>query len=236
MFSPKKTLRTNYFNHKLLEPINLTSVTGDTGRFYTTPEGNVYPSVTTVLGSFKKEGIEQWRARVGEEEANRVSKLASSRGTAVHKLAEDYLLNKDDYDVGSMPSNAEMFNKQIKTYLDQYCDEVYGIESALYSDKLKTAGRCDLIARIHNIRTIGDFKTSAKLKREEWIENYFLQCATYAIMLKERYNLWAPQICVMIATDEGILQPFVKQTVQYVEKVNDLFADYHKNSYTKIAS
>jgi len=173
-----------------------------------------------------EDGIKKWRAKVGEDVANKISTQASGRGTKVHQIAEDYLRNKDDYLEGAMPTNIATFN-QIKTYLDEHVDEVYGNEISLYSDDLKTAGKCDLIGRVHGIRTICDFKTAKKHKKEEWITNYFYQCTAYALMLYEREKLWCPQICIMIATDEDGLQPVLKQTKQYVEEVRHFFDEWH---------
>lgn len=219
--------RNKYFKLDYLPGYDLPTETVDGKRHYVTPDGNRYPSVTTVLSTMSSDGIAAWRARVGQDAANKISTQASGRGTKVHQIAEDYLKNKDDYLKGHMPSNIDTFN-QIKPYLDEHCDEVYGNEIALYSNHLKTAGRCDLIGRIHGIRTIGDFKTAKKHKKEEWILNYFYQCTVYAIMLYERQNVWCPQICLMIATDEDGLQPIIKQTKQYVEPVREFFNNYHK--------
>lgn len=204
----------------------LERVSVDGKRYYVTPQGERYPSVTTVLSSMNAQGIQEWRNKVGAEEAQKISTQASRRGTAVHLLAERYLRNELDWDREAMPSNLETF-KQIKSYLDKHCDNVYGNEIMLYSDDLRTAGQCDLVARIHGIRTIGDFKTAKKAKKEEWIQNYFYQCTAYALMLYEREKVWCPQICLMIATDEDGLQVFLKRTSDYVPLVRQFFDDYH---------
>ena len=220
-------MRTNYFNlDEQLTGYDLPTETINGKRYYVTPTGNKYPSVTTVLSSMNADAIQQWRTKVGNEEANKISTQASRRGTAVHLIAERYLNNEEDYARDAMPSNIVMF-KQIQQYLDAHCDIVHANEIALYSDELRTAGRCDLIARIHGIRTIGDFKTAKKHKKEEWIQNYFYQCTAYALMLYERNNIWCPQICLMIATDEDGLQPIIKKTSEYVHKVRDFFDQYH---------
>lgn len=225
-----QSTRTKYFNIQPLPSYDLPTEMVNGKRHYITPDGNKYPSVTTVLSAMSAKGIAEWRARVGDEVANKVSTQASGRGTKVHAIAEEYLKNNENYLDGHMPSNIDTFN-QIKRYLDAWCDDVYGNEIALYSDELRTAGRCDLVARIHGIRTIGDFKTSKKWKKEEWIQNYFFQCTAYALMLYERQKVWCPQICLLIATDEDGLQPILKQTSQYVEQVRDYFDDWHtKNS------
>lgn len=226
----QSTTRTKYFDLKYYPSHDLPTETVNGKRHYITPEGNRYPSVTTVLSSMSADGIAAWRKKVGNDVANKVSTQASGRGTKVHQIAENYLKNKDDYLDGHMPANIETF-KQIQYYLDNHVDEVYGNETSLYSDDLKTAGKCDLIGRIHGIRSIGDFKTAKKHKKEEWITNYFYQCTAYALMLYERQQVWCPQICLMIATDEDGLQPILKQTKQFVEPVRQFFDDWHgKNS------
>jgi hypothetical protein len=200
-------------------------------RHYLTPDGNKYPSVTTVLSSLNKEAIQEWRNKVGHEEAQKITTQASRRGTAVHLLCEKYVANDPNWAQGAMPVNIETF-KSIKKYLDEWCDVVYASELQLYSNELKTAGTCDLIARIHGIRTVGDFKTSRKRKEKEWITNYFYQCAAYAIMLQEREGVWCPQICLMIATDNDGLQVFLEHTANYVNDVKQFFKDHHDQLLT----
>lgn len=219
--------RTKFFDLSkpiVLPDLNTEYVNGR--RFYVTPNNNKYPSVTTVLSTMNKDAIEEWRLRVGIEEAQKITTQASGRGTSVHSIAEKYLLNEKDYARDAMPANLASF-KHIQKYLDKWCDEVYANEIALYSDELRTAGRCDLIARIHGIRTVCDFKTAKKAKPREWILNYFYQCTTYAIMLYERTGLWCPQICILIATDEDGLQFFIDHTVNYVKPVKEFFNNYH---------
>ena len=204
----------------------LERVSVDGKRYYVTPSGEKYPSVTTVLSTLNANAIQEWRNKVGAEEAQKISTQASRRGTAVHLLAERYLRNEPD----AMPANIATF-LTIKEYLDKWCDNVYANEIMLYSDDLRTAGQCDMVGRIHGIRTIGDFKTAKKAKKKEWITNYFYQCTAYALMLYEREKVWCPQICVMIATDEDGLQVFLERTSDYVPQVREFFDQYHaKNS------
>ncbi len=203
----------------------------DGKRHYLTPDGNKYPSVTTVLSSMNQDAIQQWRNSIGHDEAQKITTQASRRGTAVHLLCEKYVANDPNWAKGAMPVNIELF-KSIKTYLDSWCDVVYASELQMYSNELKTAGTCDLIARIHGIRTVADFKTSRKLKEREWILNYFYQCAAYAIMLQEREGVWCPQICIMIATDNDGLQVFIDHTSKYIRDVKNFFSNYHDRLLT----
>ena len=193
-------------------------------RLYETPDGSFYPSVTTITGQMTKKAITEWRARVGEKEANRVSKAASSRGTSIHKLCEQYVLNQMD-DVKVMPSNKEMFDA-MSNHLRDHVDNIHGVESFLYSDFLRTAGQVDCIAEYDNVLSVIDFKTSKKKKPEAWIQNYFVQAAAYSFMFEERTNIQIPQLVIMIGVDgEDEPQVFTKNTKernQYLLKFLDL--------------
>ena len=193
-------------------------------RLYETPDGSFYPSVTTITGQMTKKAITEWRARVGEKEANRVSKAASSRGTSIHKLCEQYVLNQMD-DVKVMPSNKEMFDA-MSSHLRDHVDNIHGVESFLYSDFLRTAGQVDCIAEYDNVLSVIDFKTSKKKKPEAWIQNYFVQAAAYSFMFEERTNIQIPQLVIMIGVDgEDEPQVFTKNTKernQYLLKFLDL--------------
>lgn len=167
-----------------------------------------------------KQAIIEWRERVGEEEAKRVSALASSRGTRVHKMLEKYVLNDDTYKDKAMPLNMEMF-LQIKDYLDQHVTKIYGSELMMYSDELRLAGTSDLLCHMHDERAVVDFKTSSKQKNREWIENYFLQSAAYCMMAEERYNLFFDRFCILIATEHEGLQFFWEHAKPYKEKLKN---------------
>jgi ATP-dependent exoDNAse (exonuclease V) beta subunit len=207
------------FQHKLLDPIVLEREDRESGRVYKTPEGHVYPSVTSVLSQYgDKTALYEWRKRVGEEVANAHTARSSSRGTRIHNLMEKHVLHQE-YDLSKQPPiNVEMF-KQIKDYVEKHVDIIYGPEHKMYSNKLKMAGTTDLICRMHGTTTIVDYKTSTYHKKEEWVQNYFLQAAAYAVMLYERYNMYAPNFCVLIATEQEGLQFFWKSTNDYVPKL-----------------
>lgn len=214
------------FKHTPLEVFELESTEVDGKRFYKVGE-DLFPSVTTVLSSFEKEGIKQWQQRVGTEEAEKIKRYASSRGTRVHALCEDYVRNENDYLNGRMPTTIELFN-QIKPYLDNYLESVYNIELPLHSKQLKAAGRCDLVCRMHGVNCIVDYKTSTKPKKEEWIENYFLQTTAYAMMVEELYDIPIFYNIVLVAVEEGNLQAFVKKPHLYKDKVINLFDSYNR--------
>ena len=217
------------FNHVKMEHVlpELDCETLSTGRTYITPEGNKYPSITTVLGELSKESIKAWRARVGAEEANKISTQASTRGTAVHKLAEDYLNNDPDWAKGAMPSNVFAFN-QIKPILDNHVNNIWQQEIPLYSDNLKIAGRVDCIAELDGVLTIIDFKTARKTKKKEWIKNYFMQGTFYAAAFLERTGIAIKQTAIIIAVDGDDPQIFVENVSEYLAPLKEARINYKK--------
>ena len=196
----------------------LESITTDEGRRYKVPGGGgEYESITTDLGKRpeKIQALKEWRQRVGEQEAQKISTQASRTGTNVHQIAEDYLKNEDDYLKDKMPIEIDMFNK-LKPALDKNIDEVYGIEMSLFSNRFKLAGRTDCIARWNGMLSIIDFKTSTKPKKEEWIEDYRLQCAGYSFMFEELYKEKIQQNVILITVkNTGELQTFYSNPDKY---------------------
>jgi len=185
-------------------------------RFYKTPEGDLYPSVTTITSQHGKDKIIEWRKRVGEEEANRISTKASSRGTRVHKICENYLNNEEDFARKTMPDSVAMF-KSLQPLLDEHVNNIHALEIPLYSHHLRVAGRVDCIAEYDGKLSIIDFKTSSKLKEESWIKGYFMQCSAYAVMYEERTGIPVSQIVIMIAVDSEYPQVFIKKRNDYIK-------------------
>jgi genome maintenance exonuclease 1 len=210
------------FEHDFLKYDELLTDESTGERHYILPDGTAVPSVTTVLGRLSKDGIDKWKARVGAEEAARIGTRASNRGTAIHKLCEQYLLNDPDYKKGVMPINLDTFRK-LQPYLDKYLGTIYGLEIPLWSKELKTAGRTDCIAEYRNKLSVVDFKTSLRSKKEEWIQHYFIQATCYAMMAEKMFNLEIPQIVVMIAVDHEDPQIFRKNKDKYIEQVKAVF-------------
>ncbi|MDB4575420.1 PD-(D/E)XK nuclease family protein [bacterium] len=199
--------------------------TTDNGRFYTTPSGEILPSITTVLSVQNKSGLDAWRKRVGEEEANRVMNQASLRGTAVHQLAEDYVNNEKDWSKGAMPANVFTFNT-IKPVLDERMDNIWIQEAPLYSERLSVAGRVDCIAEWDGVLSIIDYKTSKRPKPRKYVESYFIQEAAYAAMFYERTGVPIKQIVTVIAVDDNEPQVFVEKTMDHLHKFVSLRAKF----------
>lgn len=214
------------FEYNFIEFDDLKRIDGDV-RLYETPEGKRYPSVTTVLGKMSdKTGLEAWRKRIGEEEAVRISMRAATRGTAVHDMCENYVLGANiNMD---MPNNNLIFH-QIRKVLDERVDHIRATECTLFSNHLRIAGTCDLVAKFDGKLSIIDYKTSARMKRKEWIENYFLQTSLYSYMLWEMTGIEAKDIVVIIGVDdEPQAQIFVDKPKNYIEKAADLVKSYHR--------
>ena len=220
MFTVKRTKK---FVHNFIHVEQSPRVEIDGIRHYQTPAGT-FKSVTTILGEkLDKSGLLAWKERVGEEEAAKVSTQAARRGTAIHNLAEAYLMNDENWKKGAMPVNLDTFSR-IRPILDLNIGSIYGIEIPLYSGRLKAAGTCDLLAGFHGINSIIDFKTSKRIKKEEDIEGYFIQAACYSIMAEELTDLKFPQIVIIMSVDNEESLVFIKQRDDYVDRVLEVFA------------
>ena len=218
-------------NMPKLEPLPVQEIDGK--RFYVSPNGIKLPSVTTVLGHFKKAQIIEWRNRVGAKEANAISGRASVRGTKFHSLLERYLSNEMNIFEGVMPDMKQAFN-DIRSTIDNI-DNIHYIESPLYSEILGLAGRTDVIAEFGGVPSIIDFKTSLKPKREEWIDNYFEQGTAYSLMYEEMTGIQIHQVVVIISVDnEDKPQVFVKNRIDYIDSLMAKIEAYkkeHSNVY-----
>lgn len=216
---------TKTFEHITLELPELSAeIVEGVGRLYTTPEGKQYPSVTTVIGKASDNSwLDDWKARVGEEEARKVSAQAARRGTAVHELAENYLNNDPRYAKGHMPANIATFN-QIRPILEKHVGKIYGLEVPLYSDKLRVAGRVDCLAEYNNILSIIDFKTSKREKKVEDISGYFTQASAYSYMTFERTGLLPKQIVIIMTVDDGHPLVFIEKSKDWIEQFVELRA------------
>ena len=223
------------FTHKQVTLPKLTTETINHKRFYVTPEGNKYPSITTVLSTRKKEGLWEWRKRVGNDVANHIARTSAARGTSIHHMCEDYLNNMQrDY--------PEEFAKHEKKFL-HYClfkqlrdealkniNNIYAQEAGLYSDKYKVAGRVDCIAEYDGKLSIIDFKTSSKERSDEWNESYYIQASAYAEMFEERTGIGINQIAILVVTEDGVIQEFVKNKTDYLPLLKDAIKEWENKN------
>lgn len=204
---------------------DLVADTRETGRVYVAPDGSRYPSVTTVLGILSEDSIREWRQRVGEEEANKVSHRASNRGTAVHSIIEKYLRNEDTSD--NLPHIKQSL-ANLRPILDKSIGKIFGLETALYSRHLGMAGRCDCIAEWNGVPSIVDFKTSKRIKKKENIASYFAQASAYAIMFEERTGLAIPNTVIVMDVDDNHPLIFEEHRDNFVELLLSTKKEYDR--------
>ena len=213
------------FEHVHTELNEMNAVTTEKGRRYRTPEGVDLPSITTVLSILSRDSIMKWRRRVGAEEANRISHRASTRGTAVHAIFEKYINNEENFKDGYTPDIIGSF-LDLKPILDGRIGRVYAQEAPLYSNHLGVAGRVDCVADFDGKLSIIDFKTSMKPKRYDYITNYFMQEAAYAIMWEERTQKPITQLVTIISVDNNEPQVFIEHRDNWVRPLRETIAQY----------
>ncbi len=183
----------------------------DGKRVYATPDGEFYPSITTVIGNNAKKqaGLAKWRARVGKEKAAAISSRSASRGTKFHSITEDYLNNELDIEkYKDSPLPVVMFEQTKKTF--DRIGNIYLQEAFLYSRHLEVAGRVDLVAEFDGELSIIDFKTSAEPKREAYLYDYFVQETAYACCFQELYSLTVKKLVTIVACENGETQVVIK--------------------------
>ncbi len=221
--------RTRKFKHEPVKLTEMSTVTTDEGRKYVTPDEIELPSITTVLSILSRDSIAKWRKKVGEEEANRISKQASSRGTSVHTICEKYLDNDPDYLKGVMPNNIETF-QSIRAIMDDAIGTVYAQEAPLYSTHLGVAGRVDCVAEFNGQTSIIDFKTSRKFKKKQWCHNYFMQESAYAIMWEERTQMPITQLVTLIAVDGRDPIVYIEHRDNWVTPLKSVIAQWNEEN------
>ena len=212
---------------------NLKRVTIDGVRYYMNETlQEAYPSVTSVLSYINGPKFAAWRARVGEEAANKKTKRATTRGTRLHTLFEHYLNNEDikSLDEYQVPLINLMF-KSAKSTLDERINNIYAQETFMSSDRLEIAGTVDLICEFDGELAVVDFKTSEKTKPEEWLESYFVQLSAYWAMFSEATGVVPKKLVVLLVAENGDVQVVERRNIMdYLKTLRDYvgqFTEYH---------
>ena len=192
-------------------------------RFYNI-DGKNYPSITTVLGIRKTEQLKGWREKIGENVANWEIGRAARRGKSFHTLVEQYIK-------GETPSIRDVLPlglfKLLKPYIDQI-DNIHLLEAIMYSKKLTVAGQVDCVAEYNGKLSVIDFKTANKERQEDWIDNYFLQTTAYAHMYEETFGTPIEQIVILIASEDGTTQAFIKNKADYEKELGKAIQGFYK--------
>jgi len=193
----------------------------DGKRYYLTPDGNHYPSITSILSQQENLGLEAWKERVGEKEAKRISKESARIGTAVHQLAEFYLSNVQVKLDKEEKKIVDTFNRL--RFLLGNINNIVGLEIPLFSDLIRVAGTCDCIAEYNGKLSIIDFKTSRRPKKEDWVDDYYMQTFAYKLMFEEMTGIEIQQVVILIASVESFdVQVFkkpAKDADEWLEKL-----------------
>ena len=171
--------------------------------------GSRLPSVTTILGKTKNQQfLKDWKAKVGEERAEQIKNLSSKRGTAMHKFLETHITGVGYDDLTEIGQAAKPMAKKIIEVGLAPVDEYYGSEVTLHYPGLY-AGQTDLVCLHNDLETIVDFKQSNRPKKKEWIEDYYLQIAAYAMAHDYVHNSCIEQGIIMVCTPDLYYQEFV---------------------------
>ena len=218
------------FKHQKINLPEIKATTTDGVRLYETPEGNKYPSITTVLSVRNKKGLFEWRKRVGEDVANYVARKAANRGTSVHHMCEDYLNNDFDEEKHKKKFLPYVLFNQLRESVLQKVDNIYAQECGLYSDKYKVAGRVDCIAEYDGKLSIIDFKTSSKERSDDWNESYYIQASAYAEMFEERTEIAIDQVVILVVTEDGVVQEFVKNKTEFLPLLSDVIKEWKEKN------
>ena len=209
----------NFIHHDIGKLTRKTYTDGS--RVYETPTGRLYPSVTSVTGLLTKNAIKEWRQKVGEEEANKVSVRATKRGTRIHSLCESYLRNET--------TEPDMFDSQMFQSITKWLDDIDNIhclETPLYSDYLQVAGTVDCIAEFQGKLSVIDFKTSSRIKQRDDIHQYFMQTAAYAVSFEERTKIPVTNLVIIMGIDNDSPKLFLEKRDDWIFKFLNLRYDY----------
>jgi len=211
------------FNHVDLDLPSLDRETIDGVRYYDIPGESKLVSITSITSWINREIFRSWRARVGNEEADKVTKAATSRGTDMHTLTENYLLNEE---LPTVQPLSEFLFKQSKPQLD-LINNIHAIEKPLYSLRLGVAGTVDCIAEYEGELAVIDFKSSKKPKPRKWIDHYFVQCAAYACMLYEMKEIPVKKFVIIMSCENGEVKVYEERNkAKYIKLLSEYIGEF----------
>ena len=226
------------WNNKFIYPKSTRSIIQGS-RHYSVNEENL-PSVTTILKATeseeKKAKLAEWKNRVGHKQAEIISREATSRGSSMHDYLEKFLLGKLNMDLlGDNTREKIMADQIIEKGLRDKLSEIWGCEATLYYPS-KFSGTADCIGVYENKETIIDFKQSNKPKKDEWIDDYYLQCAAYSLAHNKVHGSSINQVAILLCTKDNIFQRFIVEGErlvnyqnQFMEKVEQFYSQRIKN-------
>jgi len=202
-------------------------------RWYKIPDGDMLPSITSVLSKRpdKKRGLTEWRERVGEVQANIISGKAARRGTCFHNCVEDFLEDRDFSDRKKENFLAYYMFQEVKPVIEDKISKVVLMEQSMYSTQYRVAGRCDFIGVFDGKLAVVDWKTTTKMKREDWMEDYFVQATSYAEMYREHTGELIDDIIIVMVAEDGQVEIFEKKTADYVPLLEEMMKQFYKYNF-----
>jgi genome maintenance exonuclease 1 len=223
----------SFIHHNYLGELELDCKTTESIRLYNLPSGKWVPSITSVTSFYNRQIFVDWRKRVGLEEANKITRIATARGTDYHQACQDYLENKE-LDWNNYKPMTKIMFLHAKEYLDKI-NNIHAIERTLYSEYLGLAGRVDCIAEYEGELAVIDFKTSGKIKPEKWLENYFVQEMFYASAYYELTKIPVVKLITIMVTPEGEVKVFDKRNKEdYIKLLVRYIKEFvHHNTGTE---
>ena len=193
------------------------------------------PSITSVISHRNKDKFKAWRKKVGEQEANNITRKATHRGTDAHTLIEEYLNNVEPNEMSKVLPLSEFLFKQAKPTLNRV-NNILCQEQSLWSFEIGIAGSVDCIAEFDGELSIIDFKTSAKPKPREWIEDYFVQCAAYACMLYEMKGIMVKKFVIIMTCENGEVEVYEERDKRkYISLLYDYVGEFAESKLKEYA-
>lgn len=220
-----------FVHQNVFTPIEVETTESKKGRFYHIPNGNTYPSITTILGTGDKPWLTDWRQSLGDVKADKEMKRAADRGTAVHSMIEKFLNNNPTPTERHLLEHIGEFNS-LKLHLKKI-NNIITQETPLWSDVLKTAGRVDCVGEFDGVLSLIDFKTSTNSKNDTMIFDYWLQVTAYALMFQERYNIQIDNAVIIMSVERGFPLVFRQPIEQYIEPLINRINTYYVNQGDK---
>ncbi|MDA1124711.1 MAG: PD-(D/E)XK nuclease family protein [Crenarchaeota archaeon] len=216
----------NKFNFSQLQEVNFE------GKRHYKIEGELYPSITTILSAQKNEGLMRWRQSIGIDVANFETRRAATRGKIFHKIVEDYLNNKKTQDYKSNILPYGLFNL-VKKEIDRV-DNIHNLEVTLYSKKYKIAGRADCVAEFDGLLSVIDFKSANRAKKEDQLTTHAIQETAYSIMWEEMTKTPIKQIVTIVTCENGESQIIIEKPQFFIDKLESCIEDFWKLQNSKI--
>lgn len=215
---------------------NLKRIQTPAGRQYVGEDDNPVPSVTTILSETgDKTALLNWKKRVGEAEAQRISTESAGLGTKVHNALEKYIL-QEEYEIKGNNLISIMANRMLDSMINEgfaHVDELWGTEVGLIAKGLY-AGTSDAIGLHNGEPAIIDFKTAKKIKKREWIEDYFMQGAAYALAHNEMFGTDIKKIVILMVDREAQFQDYIVEGDEFTHYCK-LWADRVSDYYYKVS-